>query len=478
MLVLGASTQDYSQAFAPSEVRFPATCAETQEPVLLAAVLLQLGKKPVAKATPTNIVQLDVIPASTQRVQVYRDEITVEWTDFLQKPMKYIMEVLVPLQKCTEDPCSCPKWHGAPDQPDQEALLDVWRRQHTKLGYQPATPEHSSLYTVSVRVPASVQDVLQGYSGTRGVYVEPRSDNGLAPSMTCSVVWLPRADLQAAMLQKQTCQALGVVRLGTKYGVRVRTTEAAKQHEALRPDTPFIAAGSRKVYTMGPWPYGTQRTAIVKVLKQIQWQAKPVQPAGSDPNVPGTFWQLQAVDPPPMEVVTTQHGEMVIAVAASPSIQHGITPGTRAVRRSEPSGSEDPWLRSDPWQASASRRPAAQGSGGVSSEALQRLEQRMQVKLEAKVAELHVPAPDGSNDAARPDPQVHSRLQTLEQQLQAVQAQQGRMEQWTTDSIKQHGAQISQLQVSVETQSAQMTRLFDQQMERIEQLMAKRSRNE
>ena len=71
-----------------------------------------------------------------------------------------------------------------------------------------------------------------------------------------------------------------------------------------------------------------------------------------------------------------------------------------------------------------------------------------------------------------------SRIAALEQQVKQIHTQQGHMERWVKETTQQQGSQIQQLQGSMEQQAQQMTQLFDKQMERMEHLLAKRSRTE
>ena len=208
---------------------------------------------------------------------------------------------------------------------------------------------------------------------------------------------------------------------------------------------------------MGPWPYGTQRTAIVKVLKEIKWQAKPIQPMGSNPYAPGTVWQIQAVDPPPTEVINTQHGEMVIAVAPVRPGPGGGSAGGRSGPSSEGAVRVDPWTIQDPWQSAAKKVPAPSGTN-VTMDALHKMEQRIHQSMDAKVAAVQSGGP----------PMADSRIAALEHQVKQIHTQQGHMERWVKETTQQQGSQIQQLQGSMEQQAQQMTQLFDKQMERME----------
>lgn len=148
--------------------------------------------------------------------------------------------------------------------------------------------------------------------------------------------------------------------MGMRFGIRVPTLEAARVHENMRPETPFVAAGVRRTLAMGPFPYGTQRAATNKVIKAIGRQAKPTQPITAQPGVTGMTWAIQSVDAPPVE---TAVGELLIReVSSSPplSSQRPVMMQQASVRRPN----QDPLMYNDPWQKALGGRGACQQKHG------------------------------------------------------------------------------------------------------------------
>ena len=108
-----------------TSVRFRAFVRTTDEPILLSALLLQIGDKWVSKAAPPASVNLEVTPSDVLRVAVYRDEWQGAWDLLVQKPIRAIIEVVGQLRTCSVVGCSCEQWHGTSGPGEPPALLEV-----------------------------------------------------------------------------------------------------------------------------------------------------------------------------------------------------------------------------------------------------------------------------------------------------------------------------------------------------------------
>ena len=103
--------EDLSTSLLWSTVRFAAKCTANHEPLLLSGALVQLGKAPIAFNTSCQppLAQVDVACA---RVTVYQDQWDGSWEDFQARPVKLVLNKLIPLSHCKAEHCSCPAWHG------------------------------------------------------------------------------------------------------------------------------------------------------------------------------------------------------------------------------------------------------------------------------------------------------------------------------------------------------------------------------
>ena len=130
--------------------------------------------------------------------------------------------------------------------------------------------------------------------------------------------------------------------------------DAARVHEAVRPGIPYLPPGRKEFYIVGPVPFGTLKSSLAQVFQSIQWRARPVQPTPAASHIAGLMWKVQAVEEPPVSVIPTEHGEMVVSkvgeVVQSSAPKSGIVGSTSTVQLcTAPQTSQDPLQLYDPW---------------------------------------------------------------------------------------------------------------------------------
>lgn len=157
-----------------SKATVPARCLANQEPLLLEASLVQLGKITVSKSVAQAPVSIESVQVATVKVTVFKDECKVSWEQFCGAPLKYVIQQCPLLRYCRSPGCSCPCWHNSEDINVSDAIVDVWRRQFLRAGYKPEPPATSCIYSVCIRVPTCLLSRLLAASGEGGVYTEPR----------------------------------------------------------------------------------------------------------------------------------------------------------------------------------------------------------------------------------------------------------------------------------------------------------------
>ena len=189
------------------------------------------------------------------------------------------------------------------------------------------------------------------------------------------------------------------------------------------------------------------------------------------------MWSIQAVVDPPTNVMSMQHGQIVITSPAGkpgpsePDVQVvGHAKTVEMCRPAEHSGN-DPWLTNDPWSKAVHAMPAAQTSSPA-PHVLHELEQRLEQTLLAKL-----PVPD----RMEVDDQ-DQRLQMLESQVQQLASRQTSLEATVQDNHQRNAAQVQTLQqqmkVQFDMQTHQMQNMLTDQMSRIETILAKKPRTE
>ena len=457
-----------------STVRFAAKCHMNQEPMLVSGVLVQLGQTAVYQYTAKDIPAIASVDVACARLAVYKDLWDGSWEDFASKPVKSLLTVLAGLNTCHNGPdCTCSSWH--PHGASHDALLDVFRRQFFTDSGRPTKWDKASHFSVFVRYVKSLETQVLCASGQHGVFVEPRSEDALRPHDDFQVVWLPHMDFPAvAHMAKCEVDTLGVARSGQRFGLRVHLNHFQRVFTRVKPDAVYLAPGSRMTFQCGPWSFGSDRKSIARILKTSGWDCRPLQPLHHVPG--GLLWAIQAVTEPPTNVLSMQHGQVVItrsvAKPAPPEVDHQVVGTAKTLELCRPTeASADPWLLQDPWSKAVSSTPV-QPALPPAPHVLQEIENRIEQTLLAKLP---------TADRMEVDDQ-DQRLQVLEQQVQQLATRQTSLETTVQDNHLQNSAQVQSLQqqmkVQLDMQSQQMQSMLSDQMTRLEAILSKKPRTE
>ncbi|CAE7238032.1 aquIMA [Symbiodinium sp. KB8] len=475
-----------------STIRFPAVYAPTQEAVLISGTLLQLGDENVQLASgDTDMDTIDQLTTLTGRVSLFRDEAQLDWTVFTKSPVKCLLQHVPGLNLCRDPACKgdCPAFHPSVEEHVDRMILDVWARQFAKLEGGRTTSEAAELFQALIRVPSSAAKHLQ-HIHVPGFYFEPRASNGFGPHPAYAVIWLPGQNKQQATHLLRTCdKALGLARLGPKFGLRVLDEHEQEVFQTLRPQQPFVKVKVLSKWRLHPLPHGTQRHALVQLLGKWKWAAKPLQPCRGDSS--GCAWEVGSEVDPPATVL--QAGETFVLVHKTRDV--GLQPKPDALCASSrtrrrilyddpdiPQSSADPWLGGqDPW--SLGRAPpglphpptpastaAAQPSPAVSK--LTQVKSELQaglatlVRSEVQAVKAQLPSADSSQEA---------RIQKLEVGLQEVCAQNSKFEQWFQTlgtQMSQQADQVVEVQKAVSNQQGELGALKSEVTSSIAQAMS------
>eukprot|EP00435_Cladocopium_sp_Y103_P038777 s2524_g10.t1 len=442
-------------------VTVPCKCILNQEPLLLDATLVQLGGTPVEKHVQNALVAVDSLEVAAVKILVYADEYPGNWQVFCSAPIKSLVQVFPLLKRCYDDNCKCECWHNVDKLPLKDPILDVWRRQHLKSNFKQVAMDKSEIFSVCIRLPIDLVLPLLAVSGRSGAYLEPRTPDAKTLLDQYAVIWTPRMTVAELQHAKQTHPAvIGLTRLGDRRGLRVLATQAQHMHQILKPDSAFLPQGPRLQFVAGPFPWGTDRHAIQRAMKLVQWDTKPLQPLQPVPGR-GTMWLLQSVEEPPEAIVNMFCLHLV--------------PASSSTKQAE----EDLLLKNDPWgNFKPSTRPV---TPMISShpESIQQLEHRIRSTVLAKV---QAGVPMEQDD-------MPERLQALEGQVQQLIARQQGIDVQFKDFAGQQTQQMNAMQAQLNHQTSQvhghlenhtqaMQALFESQMQQIRGLLSKRPRDE
>ena len=455
-----------------SSIRFAAKCLVNQQPVLLSGFLVQLGSQMIYPYTQPDACAVPDVPVACARITVHKDQWAQDWEEFAEQPFRNVLAALQPLQTCRVPHCTCDKWH--PDEMDSasDVVLDVFRRQFFSDSGRPTKFSQAGHFSVQVRYLKCQEMKLLPLSGSHGLFIEPRTPDASAPSSDFQVVWMPQVDFPTVQHRSQCeSQSLGLARSGRRFGIRVRAVDFQTLFAKLKPDGHFLAPGTRQTWHCGPWPYGSDRRSLAKVFKDLQWHARPLQPSKAVNG--GIMWTIQSVDDPPSTVWNMKHGQVVVSKCLS---MHDSVTDTSVVVGPQATVDlctaqtlqRDPWLDRDPWQQAVKLTPAPVAA--VANQ-LQELESRLEKTLLDKLPQDRMETDETEN-----------RIAVLEQQMQHLAHRHQALETTVTDNHKQNTAQVQSLQAQMlsqmEVQRSQMAGMFDDQMQKLEMILSKRSRTE
>ena len=457
------------------KVRFRAELLLNKEPILISGTLAQIGNKWVDRHIPQTT-QVDIAESCVARFAVYRDACPVPWDTFIRSPLREIVNLIPLLQTCDTAGCECQKWHGSAGPGEPPAILETWSRQFVGSNFKIVPPATSTVFNIMLRLPVQLEVSIQAFSGTAGVYIEPRSDDIRSPSSRFTVIWLPKSSWQDVLLLSQTHPAiLGLARMGERYGVRCLKTEEESLHRKLKPATAWVDKARMRVFESGPWPFGTQKQAILKALISFGWQnTRPSQPC---PGRRGGLWyKIEAEGEPPRQSLHASFGEVLFCevlakptpvvevpqILASRRTLQGIQPPLATQAHRAP---VDPLQVSDPWQAALDRGANAQPSGSSASSSAD-----IARAVEASV--LH---------KIRASPPATTQQEQFENAILArVDARIAASHNDLEAKVSSLDGRLGQLTHKVDSQEGVLQSLFAAQMSRIEELLGdtKRSRNE
>ena len=463
IIVVDDPTVPFPPMIPVEQIRLPVICTANGQPLLIDGRMIQLGAQHVSRKPQTEKYELVSISSSVVKVMIFRDQTTCDWNQVIAHPLKHIFSKVPILQQCQIDGCAqdCEAWHPAEACSIADPILEVWGRQWLSINFMPMQPAQAEMYSVHFRIPQCLQVQVQTYSGWDGIYCEPKDVDGKSPSTAFHVVWLPRSKYEDVLVYKQTIRGIcGVARMGGKFGVRCLVADASRVHDAVRPGIPYLPPGKKEIYLVGPVPFGTIKSSLASVFDSIQWRARPLQPTPAASHIAGLMWKVQAVEDPPLHVIPTEHGEMVVSKvseAAPPSVKtSGVVGASSTVQLcTTGSSASDPLQTNDPWAACLKQN--GNGPKPMGIDPVELMEQRLVDAVVAKMPEQSSPAP------------LQSRVAELEQKVAEIADSQHKMQGLVQEQGHIHQQQIAQLEVAVSDQSHKLVGFQQQFRAQLEQ---------
>ena len=444
------------------KISFPVICAANCEPMIIEAALYQLGNQPVTKAVASKVVKLQSIDTCTAKISIFRDQVAQEWSDIVAHPLRYILSRIPLLSLCSKATCDhkCGSWHVPESTELKDPLLEVWNRQWLSLTFSHMAPKDAEVYSVTLRLPKSIERMLQQYSGTEGIYIEPKAIDGRQISQEFHVVWVPKASYAQIAVHRQTVAGvIGLARIAGKYGLRCLAVDSHHVHSAVKPDSPYLPSGTKLTFLVGPVPWGTLKQSLVSASEEMKWEARPLQAVPAGRQFTGVMWKVHALHPPPCNVLHLATGEAVITRVDSQISQPtsnvkpalGSMASVNLTTKTSDAQRADPIQLNDPW---AAYRSKSSPQAVVAPDALAALEKKLTTSIMAQLPKDNMEL-DGDYNTARVD--------RLESQVQALNEQQNKLQTLLHDNATTQQAQIVQLQSQFQAQHSQLETVVNEQ---------------
>ena len=470
-----ALPQDVKSDLEHMVVRYPVRYQPTGESMLLTGSLINLGDERV-ELSQGSIAEPTALSTGVCKVCAFRDELEADWDSFCKGPVKWLVNAVPALKVCSGVECGidCPHFHPAIEEKIDQMIMDLWNRQFQTLDGKKADPKHAAVFSALIRVPRSALDQLQ-LGHAEGIYVEPRSDTGVGTSEGYKVIWVPGIGKEKAKhIVRTQPKAITVARLGSKYGIRVRDQDEEALFNIVRPGFQFIKANVSRKYSVHPVPHGTQRSDMIRLLKEWGWVARPLQPARGDSA--GASWLIGSEHEPPQGALATGNGEAIAMQVGGSSAR------LRERRRSTPVSAPSFSCSRQGVAPKGARRPLGEGARSMvflslstrSVHSAAQTASRGTTRLAAlestlkqsvcSTAEQQV-ATAVQDHAAKAEKQAEARFQKLEANMEELRAQNVKFEEWVhqvSGQVAQTSSDLQEVQVAVSHQEATLQNMSQQ----------------
>jgi hypothetical protein len=302
LLLVDTPNQEILDQGLLQKIVIPAKCRGTNEHTLIFGYMLQLGDTLVHRSSAGKGSNPEIVSTQVIKFQAFRDQLQMNWTDFVSAPIRALVQHMEALQLCKGESCGpdCPKFHPGIDEALDSVIFEVWARSFFNDQGHKSVPQDSSLFTVFMRVPDGALDKILVTTPV-GVYAEPRGQKPREHDEKFRVIWLPGANYQEAIHQCRTfSSSVCLMRMRHKYGIRVAKADEKLAWSKLRPGVDFMDMNIQLIHELFPLPHGTQRQAVSKLLSDWGWAARPLQPGKG--NYQHMAWRVGSQEPPHIQL--------------------------------------------------------------------------------------------------------------------------------------------------------------------------------
>ncbi|CAK9015453.1 RNase H domain-containing protein [Durusdinium trenchii] len=447
-------------------IRFPVICVQTNEPMLVSALLLQKGAILVERNVPDQPLQIQEVSNVVIKVALFRDECPTSWEMIVAAPVKHLLEFFPQLVTCREPSCSCSRFHPQ-SRDDSDMIMDVWNRDFVSLKFRRVVPGSADVFMCCLQ-----WNLFLRQSGTHGCYTEIRAPDGKCDDIHHFTVWLPRKSLREAQAEQAAIkEASAIIRIGHKYGLRVSAKDAESVHAAVRHEQAVMLGPNKQTWCMGPLPWGSSKQSVQKLIDEWGWKAKALHTTGKSPDGSGLLWNLHSAGSPPPTVYSLSHGDVLLTrVDLPPAVDTKPAPVLVASKRTRDSLStagQDPLQLHDPWaQSSKSVMPAE--ARYVTQAHLSAFAASLEAKVAAKVSD--------ENEDVSMDIGVMNRVEQLELQVQQLTQAQAKQIADTQAISTQVSSLTTKVEATARSIESAIESKLTQHLQKLDNMLSKRFR--
>ena len=359
----------------------------------------------------------------------YRDELQEEWESLTRAPIRTLIHMIPKLQMCRDAECDqlCSMFHAPVEEDASSVIHEVWARKFQADSNAVAPPLQADQFQVYLRISKSALPELIKVNAV-GLYVEPRSPTHRGPSDEYSVIWLPGLSREDALHKlRMTTGALSVARFRGRYGLRVAAKQEESIHAILRPETDYVKLRVNHTWKLHPLPYGIQKPAVQRLLREWGWPAKALQPLKGSQH--GSSWEVGASAPPDNNIQSAFGKDVLITIirqkGTSREEPNVVIPKKtqqylRANQPSLPASSSkgaDPWQnwQQDPWAKKSNAAPVTEPIKARIDQVTDQLRSNVKEMVQKEIGDSQTAAP-----SALPET-TERRFQTMECGLKELQ---------------------------------------------------------
>eukprot|EP00435_Cladocopium_sp_Y103_P073302 s64_g43.t1 len=127
----------------------PAKYQGTDEHTLIYGHILQLGDQDVTRESASQDSNPDVINTKVIKIQVFRDQLEMDWVRFAGAPIRALVATMESLQLCKGANCgaNCNKFHPGLDENIDNVIFEVWARSFFDNNGRKASQDNAWLFT-------------------------------------------------------------------------------------------------------------------------------------------------------------------------------------------------------------------------------------------------------------------------------------------------------------------------------------------